>query len=171
MIKFSKNKKFARKIIDLAEVRLQKDLAEIDMPNAEIEFDSDRDLKNFRVKLKIVDEESLWFGGTFVFEFCVKERFPFEPPRVRLLTKVLHPCIDYDGRINLGIFFSGWKPVFTIFTCIFELNAIFIWPSADDCMNQFAGNLMRNNYSEFVQAVRSSLLGQTIDGQEFKKLL
>jgi len=157
--------------VNLAEIRLQKDLAEIDMPNAEIEFDSDQNLKNFRVKIRIVDEKSLWFGGTFVFEFCVSERFPFEPPRVRLLTKVLHPCIDYDGRINLGILVSGWNPIFTIFTCIFQLNAIFIWPIPEDCMNQFAGNLMRNNYSAFIQAVHNSLLGQTVDRQEFKKLL
>jgi len=45
--------------VDLAEIRLQKDLAEIDMPNAEIEFDSDQNLKNFRVKIRIVDEKSL----------------------------------------------------------------------------------------------------------------
>jgi ubiquitin-conjugating enzyme E2 M len=78
------------------ELRLQKDISELDLPkNVSIRFpDGNNKIMNFEVVLKA--DEGLYKGGAFLFSFAVPAGYPHDPPKVKCLTKVYHPNIDLE---------------------------------------------------------------------------
>lgn len=43
----------------------------------------------------LVPREGLYLGGKFVFSFRIPPNYPFAPPVVRCVTKILHPQINW----------------------------------------------------------------------------
>lgn len=48
-----------------------------------------------------MSSSQIYAGGYFKIEFDVRKvkKYPFEPPKARMLTKIWHPNIDLDGNI------------------------------------------------------------------------
>ena len=42
-------------------------------------------------------------GGVFKLEILIPDRYPFEPPKMRFVTKIYHSNVDDGGRICLDI--------------------------------------------------------------------
>ena len=154
-----------------AEIRIRKELSEIDFPNVQIIFENPSDIMRFTVRIRVVDENSLWFGASYDFLFRIRESYPFDAPSVVLLTKVYHPHMDYQGNISSYILRSGWRPLFTLYHAIFELNNLFIFWNYIECLNRDAGELMKDDYEKFTRNVRLSLQGNSVDGEDFPKLI
>ena len=62
-----------------------------------------------------------------MFAFVVPDSYPFHPPRVQCLTKVLHPNIDWrQGTVALRMLTQDWKPIINMNTVIFGLQLLFL---------------------------------------------
>ena len=68
-------------------------------------------------------------------------QYPFQPPKVRCLTKVLHPNINWrTGQVYLHLLKQDWKPVLSINSVIFSLQLLFLEPWPVSAANGSSGS-------------------------------
>jgi len=153
-----------------AELRAQKDIAEMDVPHGcKVEFKDPNDIMNFQ--LTITPTDGLYEKATFVFSINIPNTYPYDPPKVHCDTLVYHPNIDLEGHVCLNILRQDWMPVLSLGSVIFGLMTLFLEPNPDDPLNKEAATLMIDNRKAFVQNVNQSLRGGYIAGRQFPKLL
>ena len=152
-------------------IRLQKDLATIDIPqNAKLDFKSKSDLTTFDVNIK-PEEGSYWHGGIYCFTIKVPSDYPFLPPKVHCNTRIYHPNIDLSGNVCLNILRSDWKPVLDINNIILGLLFLFIEPNPNDPLNEEASEKMRNSPKEFAEFIKKTLKGLTYKNITFERFV
>jgi len=153
-----------------AELRAQKDIAEMDVPHGcKVEFRDPNDIMNFN--LAITPTDGLYERATFNFSINIPNTYPYDPPKVHCDTLVYHPNIDLEGHVCLNILRQDWMPVLSLGSVIFGLMTLFLEPNPDDPLNKEAATLMNDNRKLFVQNVNSSLRGGYVAGRQFQKLL
>jgi len=153
-----------------AQLRLQKDLSELQLPKTcQTEFPDKDDLLNF--KLTIEPDEGLYKEGRFVFTFKVGPNYPHEPPKVKCETMVYHPNIDLEGNVCLNILREDWKPVLTINAVVYGIQYLFLEPNPDDPLNKEAAEVLSKNRRLFEQNLQRSMRGGYIGDTYFEKCL
>ncbi|GAA5916491.1 hypothetical protein JCM8208_006389 [Rhodotorula glutinis] len=71
--------------------------------------------------------------GRFEVDIVAPDRYPFEPLKVKFITKVYHPNISSaSGYICLDILNKSWSPVYTLRTCLVSLQALLSSPEPTD---------------------------------------
>ncbi|CAN1334502.1 Ubiquitin-conjugating enzyme E2 D3 [Linum perenne] len=58
--------------------------------------------------------ETPYEGGVFFLSIRVPKSYPFTPPKIRFITKVYHPNVRRDGKIEVDILGDNWTPALTI---------------------------------------------------------
>ncbi|GAA5857806.1 hypothetical protein JCM9279_004914 [Rhodotorula babjevae] len=72
-------------------------------------------------------------GGRFEVDITAPDRYPFEPLKIKFVTKVYHPNISSaSGYICLDILNKSWSPVYTLRTCLVSLQALLSSPEPTD---------------------------------------
>ncbi|GAA5881198.1 hypothetical protein JCM16303_004839 [Sporobolomyces ruberrimus] len=72
-------------------------------------------------------------GGWFRVDVQAPERYPFEPLKMKFITKVYHPNVSSaSGYICLDILKTSWSPVFTLRTCLVSLQSLLSTPEPND---------------------------------------
>ncbi|GMH16245.1 hypothetical protein Nepgr_018086 [Nepenthes gracilis] len=165
------NGKAAIKKQTAGELRLQKDISELNLPKScKILFPNGKDdLMNFEVTVH--PDEGYYLGGTFSFSFQVPCAYPYEPPRVKCKTKLYHPNIDLEGNVCLNILREDWKPVLNINTIIYGLFHLFTQPNYEDPLNHDAAAVLRDNPKMFESNVRRAMAGGYVGQTYFQRCL
>eukprot|EP00553_Chaetoceros_curvisetus_P001365 CAMPEP_0204623662 /NCGR_PEP_ID=MMETSP0717-20131115/9391_1 /ASSEMBLY_ACC=CAM_ASM_000666 /TAXON_ID=230516 /ORGANISM="Chaetoceros curvisetus" /LENGTH=223 /DNA_ID=CAMNT_0051638799 /DNA_START=6 /DNA_END=677 /DNA_ORIENTATION=+ len=152
------------------EIRIQKDIAELDGGKvASIDFPNPNDLTVFNVS--VTPDTGYWNGATYLFQFIIPDHYPHTPPKVTCKTKIYHPNINLEGNVCLNILREDWKPVLDINAVIYGLIYLFYEPNPDDPLNHEAAELFRKDIHRFENTVRKTLRGAYVDGEYFTKLI
>nr|CAH7736719.1 unnamed protein product [Callosobruchus chinensis] len=89
-------------------------------------------------------------GGTFILEIKVPETYPFNPPKVRFMTKIWHPNISsVTGAICLDILKDQWAAAMTLRTVLLSLQALLSAAEPDDPQDAVVAKQYRENLEMF----------------------
>ncbi|KAG1885513.1 ubiquitin-conjugating enzyme/RWD-like protein [Suillus subluteus] len=153
-----------------AQIRVQKDLTELDLPpTMKTDFPDPTDLLNFT--LTITPDEGMYKGGAFSFSFTINTNYPHEPPKVKCMQTIYHPNVDLEGNVCLNILREDWKPVLNLNSVMVGLQYLFLEPNADDPLNKEAAEELRKNREQFLYNVKTSMRGGNIKGVTYHKVL
>ncbi|CAO1626549.1 unnamed protein product [Sympodiomycopsis kandeliae] len=152
-----------------AQLRIQKDLTELELPDTmKTNFPDPADVLNFT--LTIEPDEGMYKSGSFVFTFNINSNYPHEPPKVKCTQKIYHPNIDLEGNVCLNILREDWKPVLNLNSIMVGLQYLFLEPNPGDPLNKEAAEELRKDRSQFASTVKRALGGGTVKGTTFDKV-
>ncbi|KAH8915332.1 E2 ubiquitin-conjugating enzyme [Atractiella rhizophila] len=153
-----------------AQLRVQKDVTELDLPSTmETNWPDADDLLNFTLTIK--PDEGMYKGGSFLFNFAINSNYPHDPPKVKCVPKIYHPNVDLEGNVCLNILREDWKPVLNLNSVMVGLQYLFLEPNADDPLNKEAANDLRRDRQTFSMNVKNSLRGGSVNGIAYDRVL
>lgn len=89
-------------------------------------------------------------GGKFELEIKVPETYPFNPPKVRFITKIWHPNVSsVTGAICLDILKENWAAAMTLRTVLLSLQALLSAAEPDDPQDAVVATQYKENYEMF----------------------
>ncbi|KAI0051510.1 hypothetical protein FA95DRAFT_1554604 [Auriscalpium vulgare] len=78
-------------------------------------------------------QDTPYAGGRFNVDIAIPPTYPFQPPKIRFLTKVYHPNVSSaSGAICLDILKDAWSPVLTLKSTLISLQSLLNSPEPDD---------------------------------------
>lgn len=111
----------------------------------------------FKIKsqMKFVVKLVYLTGGTFKLEIKVPETYPFNPPKVKFITKLWHPNISsVTGAICLDILKDNWAAAMTLRTVLLSLQALLAAAEPDDPQDAVVATQYKENYQMFVSTAK-----------------
>lgn len=102
--------------------------------------------------------DSPYAGGIFILSLNFPGDYPFKPPKVKFITKILHPNINTYGSICLDILNKSWSPALTIQKVLLSISSLLTDPNPDDPLNTEIANLYKKDREEFNKKVRNYTL-------------
>lgn len=99
--------------------------------------------------------DSPYEGGTFLIDIVLPDGYPFEPPKMKFLTKVWHPNISsQSGAICLDILKDQWSPALTLKTALVSIQALLSAPEPDDPQDAVVAQQYLRDYQTFLGTAR-----------------
>ncbi|KAK7001814.1 ubiquitin-conjugating enzyme E2-24 kDa [Favolaschia claudopus] len=72
-------------------------------------------------------------GGLFKVDIVIPDSYPFQPVKMKFITKVYHPNVSSaSGAICLDILKDAWSPVLTLKSTLISLQSLLCSPEPDD---------------------------------------
>ncbi|KIY52476.1 hypothetical protein FISHEDRAFT_63819 [Fistulina hepatica ATCC 64428] len=72
-------------------------------------------------------------GGHFEVDIVIPESYPFQPVKMKFITKVYHPNVSSaSGAICLDILKDAWSPVLTLKSTLISLQSLLCTPEPND---------------------------------------
>jgi ubiquitin-conjugating enzyme E2 T len=97
-------------------------------------------------------------SGIFILSITIPERYPFEPPKVRFLTKIYHPNIDSEGRICLDSLKmppqGAWRPAQNISTVLTSIQLLLSEPNPEDPLMTDIASEYKNNRAMYERTAK-----------------
>ncbi|XWS37072.1 hypothetical protein CRYUN_Cryun19dG0011500 [Craigia yunnanensis] len=94
-------------------------------------------------------------GGSFEIDITLPDGYPFEPPKMKFVTKVWHPNISsQSGAICPDILKDQWSPALTLKTALLSVQALLSAPEPDDPQDAVVAQQYLREYQTFVGTAR-----------------
>ncbi|XP_013409901.1 ubiquitin-conjugating enzyme E2 K [Lingula anatina] len=94
-------------------------------------------------------------GGKYQLEIKIPETYPFNPPKVRFITKIWHPNISsVTGAICLDILKDQWAAAMTLRTVLISLQALLGAAEPDDPQDAVVAKQYKENRAMFEKTAR-----------------
>jgi ubiquitin-conjugating enzyme (huntingtin interacting protein 2) len=88
-------------------------------------------------------------------EIKIPEGYPFEPPKMRFITKIWHPNISsVTGAICLDILKDQWSPALTIKTALLSLQALLCAAEPDDPQDAVVAKMYKEDPDLFAKTAK-----------------
>uniref|UniRef100_A0A2A4JF65 E2 ubiquitin-conjugating enzyme n=1 Tax=Heliothis virescens TaxID=7102 RepID=A0A2A4JF65_HELVI len=89
-------------------------------------------------------------GGTFLLEIKVPETYPFNPPKIRFMTKIWHPNVSsVTGAICLDILKDQWAAALTLRTVLLSIQALLAAAEPNDPQDAVVAKQYREDIQLF----------------------
>jgi len=124
--------------------------------------------KASRIKVDLVDnspfhligsfdgpEETAYEGGRFQVDIVIPDSYPFQPVKMKFITKVYHPNISSaSGAICLDILKDAWSPVLTLKSTLISLQSLLCSPEPNDPQDAEVAKHYMTSKSSFEETAR-----------------
>ncbi|KAH6911710.1 ubiquitin-conjugating enzyme/RWD-like protein [Coprinopsis sp. MPI-PUGE-AT-0042] len=78
-------------------------------------------------------EDTPYAGGKYEVDIVIPESYPFQPVKMKFITKVYHPNVSSaSGAICLDILKDAWSPVLTLKSTLISLQSLLCSPEPND---------------------------------------
>lgn len=114
----------------------------------------DDDLTNLDVRLE-GPLGTPYEGGLWTVNVTMPQEYPLKAPRLRFVTKILHPNIEFTtGLVCMNVFKQAWSANYDLVN-IFEtfLPQLLRHPNPHDPLNHHAAAIMKRSDQEFRETV------------------
>jgi ubiquitin-conjugating enzyme (huntingtin interacting protein 2) len=100
--------------------------------------------------------DSPYENGRFNLEIKITEEYPFEPPKIKFLTRIWHPNISsVTGYICLDILKKDkWSPALSLHSVLISIQSLLNEPIPEDPQDGVAGLQYIDNNEEFVKTAK-----------------
>ncbi|KAL4229756.1 ubiquitin-conjugating enzyme E2 K [Mactra antiquata] len=99
--------------------------------------------------------DTAYDGGKFKLEINIPDTYPFNPPKVKFVTKIWHPNISsVTGAICLDILKDQWAAAMTLRTVLLSLQALLAAAEPDDPQDAVVAKQYKENRKTFTQTAR-----------------
>ncbi|XP_045204342.1 ubiquitin-conjugating enzyme E2-22 kDa-like [Mercenaria mercenaria] len=144
---------------NIAQARIQREFKEVvkseEVAKCHIKVDLVND--NFsELRGEIIGPpDTPYADGIFVLQINIPETYPFNPPKVKFVTKIWHPNISsVTGAICLDILKDQWAAAMTLRTVLLSLQALLAAAEPDDPQDAVVAKQYKENYAIFSQTAR-----------------
>ncbi|CAH8456314.1 unnamed protein product [Schistosoma turkestanicum] len=94
-------------------------------------------------------------GGKFRLKILIPIQYPIEPPKAYFCTKIFHPNIAPNtGEVCVNTLKKDWKSNLGLRHILLTIRCLLIEPNPESALNEEAGKLLLEDYSEFVAEAR-----------------
>lgn len=141
----------------MASGRLKKELAEVGKMDENSGVSARAvgdDIRILRGKIN-GPESTCYEGGIFEIDITIPKQYPFEPPKMKFVTKIWHPNISSQtGAICLDILKDQWSPALTIKTALLSLRALLSSPEPTDPQDAEVAKMYLNDRKRFEKTAK-----------------
>lgn len=100
-------------------------------------------------------EETPYEGGDFHVDIQVPDTYPFQPLKMKFITRVYHPNISSQtGLICLDILGKEWSPVLTLKSTLISLQSLLCSPAPDDPQDAVVAKVYTTDRKKFEATAR-----------------
>lgn len=99
--------------------------------------------------------ETPYAGGQFMLEILIPETYPFNPPKIKFLTKIWHPNISsVTGAVCVDILKDQWAAAMTLRTVLLSLQALLSAPAPDDPQDAVVASQFMDTHGVFLETAK-----------------
>ncbi|GJJ15357.1 hypothetical protein Clacol_009633 [Clathrus columnatus] len=94
-------------------------------------------------------------GGIYDVDIVIPESYPFQPVKMKFITKVYHPNVSSaSGAICLDILKDAWSPVLTLKSTLISLQSLLCSPEPNDPQDAEVAKHYTTSRSSFEETAR-----------------
>ncbi|KAF4547187.1 Ubiquitin-conjugating enzyme-like protein 2 [Elsinoe fawcettii] len=94
-------------------------------------------------------------GGIYKVDIRIPNEYPFQPPKMKFLTKIWHPNISsVTGAICLDTLGTAWSPILTLKSALIPLQSLLASPEPKDPQDAEVARMLITDPDAFAKKAR-----------------